>query len=75
MSRVRLPRWLYPGMHLKRWLLLVFAGIVILGLGGAVFLVNVVSRRRARRGAVLLRHDRRVARAPGARRRAVGASA
>ncbi|MEO8246766.1 MAG: gluconeogenesis factor YvcK family protein [Chloroflexota bacterium] len=41
MSRVRLPRWLYPGMHLKRWLLLVFAGIVILGLGGAIFLLNV----------------------------------
>ncbi len=40
MSRLRLPRWLYPGMHLKRWLLLLFAGIVILGLGGAVFLVN-----------------------------------
>ena len=41
MSRVRLPRWLYPGMHLKRWLLLVFAGIVILGLGGAIFLLNI----------------------------------
>ena len=41
MSRMRLPRWLYPGMRLKRWLLLVFAGIVILGLGGAVFLLNV----------------------------------
>ena len=24
MKRPRLPRWLYPGMHLKRWLLLVF---------------------------------------------------
>ena len=41
MSRLRLPRWLYPGMHLKRWLLLVFAGIVILGLGGAIFLLNI----------------------------------
>ena len=41
MSRIRLPRWLYPGMHLKRWLLLVFAGIVVLGLGGAIFLLNV----------------------------------
>jgi uncharacterized cofD-like protein len=39
--RPHLPRWLYPGMHLKRWLLLVFLGIVILGLGGAVFLLDV----------------------------------
>jgi hypothetical protein len=26
----RLPRWLYPGMHLKRWLLLLFFGITVL---------------------------------------------
>jgi uncharacterized cofD-like protein len=38
---LRLPRWLYPGMHLKRWLVLVLLGIVILGLGGAVFLFDV----------------------------------
>ncbi len=37
MRRRRFPRWLYPGMHLKRWLLLVFMGIAILGLGAAVF--------------------------------------
>ena len=43
MSRIGLPRWLYPGMHLKRWLLVVFAGIVILGLGG----VTKVYRRDA----------------------------
>ena len=36
--RPRLPRWLYPGMHLKRWLLLLFIGIAILGLGAAIFL-------------------------------------
>jgi hypothetical protein len=41
MRRFNLPRWLYPGMHIKRWLLLLFAGIVILGLGGAVFLYDV----------------------------------
>ena len=35
MRRIRLPRWLYPGMHLKRWLLLSFVGITILGLGAA----------------------------------------
>ena len=33
----RLPRWMYPGMHLKRWLLLLFVGIAILGLGAAIF--------------------------------------
>ena len=38
MKGPRLPRWLYPGMHLKRWLVLLFAGIAILGLGAAIFL-------------------------------------
>jgi uncharacterized cofD-like protein len=38
MKRRRLPRWLYPGMHLKRWLLLLFVGIAILGLGAAIFI-------------------------------------
>jgi len=38
MRRLRIPRWLYPGMHLKRWLLLVFAGVAILGLGAAIFI-------------------------------------
>jgi uncharacterized cofD-like protein len=38
MKRPQLPRWLYPGMHIKRWLLLLFAGIAILGLGAAIFL-------------------------------------
>jgi uncharacterized cofD-like protein len=41
MKRPRLPRWLYPGMHLKRWLLLVFLGITVLGLGAAIFLVDL----------------------------------
>lgn len=36
--RPRIPRWLYPGMHLKRWLVLLFVGIAILGLGAAIFL-------------------------------------
>lgn len=36
--RMRVPRWLYPGMHLKRWLVLLFLGIAILGLGAAIFL-------------------------------------
>ena len=38
MKRRSLPRWLYPGMHLKRWLLVLFLGIAILGLGAAIFL-------------------------------------
>ena len=38
MKGPRIPRWLYPGMHLKRWLLLLFLGIAILGLGAAIFL-------------------------------------
>ncbi|MBA3740238.1 MAG: YvcK family protein [Chloroflexi bacterium] len=38
MKRPRLPRWMYPGMHLKRWLVLLFAGIAILGLGAAIFI-------------------------------------
>jgi uncharacterized cofD-like protein len=40
MKRPRLPRWLYPGMHLKRWLLLLFLGITVLGLGAAIFLID-----------------------------------
>jgi uncharacterized cofD-like protein len=38
MNRVRLPRWLYPGMHIKRWLVLLFIGIAVLGLGAAIYL-------------------------------------
>jgi uncharacterized cofD-like protein len=44
MRRPRIPRWLYPGMHLKRWLLLAFVGITILGLGAAIFLVDLYRR-------------------------------
>jgi uncharacterized cofD-like protein len=36
-----LPRWMLPGMRLKRWLMLVFLGIVALGLAGAVVLLDV----------------------------------
>jgi uncharacterized cofD-like protein len=38
MKGPRLPRWLYPGMHLKRWLALLFIGIAILGLGAAIYI-------------------------------------
>jgi uncharacterized cofD-like protein len=37
--RLRLPRWMYPGMHMKRWLLLMVLGVTMLGLGAAVLLV------------------------------------
>ena len=30
MRKLRIPRWMYPGMHLKRWLLLSFLGITIM---------------------------------------------
>jgi len=38
MKGPRLPRWLYPGMHLKRWLFVLLLGIAILGLGAAIYL-------------------------------------
>ena len=38
MRRPPIPRWLYPGMHVKRWLALAFLGIVFLGLGTAIFI-------------------------------------
>ena len=40
MKGPRIPRWLYPGMHLKRWLVLLFFGITVLGLGAAVLVVD-----------------------------------
>lgn len=40
MKRPRIPRWLYPGMHLKRWLVLLFFGITVLGLGAAILLID-----------------------------------
>ncbi len=42
--KLRLPRWMYPGMHLKRWLVLMVLGVTLLGLGAAVLIV--VSYRR-----------------------------
>jgi uncharacterized cofD-like protein len=42
--RFTIPRWLYPGMHLKRWLLLLFVGITVLSLGAAILLVDLYRR-------------------------------
>ena len=38
MKGPRLPRWMYPGMHIKRWLFVLLVGIAILGLGAAIFI-------------------------------------
>lgn len=38
MRRPQLPRWLYPGMHIKRWLVLLISGVAVIGLGVAIFL-------------------------------------
>ena len=43
----RLPRWLYPGMHLKRWLFVLFLGIAILGLGAAIFIRDLYRTQQA----------------------------
>ncbi len=36
-----LMKWLYPGMHVKRWILLLLAGTTALGLGIAYLLVDI----------------------------------
>ena len=33
MSRTTLAKWLYMGLHIKRWLLLILIGVVLMGLG------------------------------------------
>ena len=40
MRKLQLPRWMYPGMHLKRWLLLSFLGITVMALGSAILIVD-----------------------------------
>ena len=42
-------KWLYPGMHIKRWLLLLLFGIALMGLGIAYVLQRGVPRRRPSR--------------------------
>ena len=38
---MQLRRWLVPGMGIKRWLGLVFGGLLVLALAGAQFLRQV----------------------------------
>jgi uncharacterized cofD-like protein len=44
MTGRRLPRWLYPGMHIKRWLFAVLVGLTILALGAAILLIEAYRR-------------------------------
>ena len=41
MSRSHLAKWLYVGLHVKRWLLLMLLGVVLMGLGIAYLLREV----------------------------------
>ena len=41
MRTPRLPRWLYPGMHIKRWMGAVLLGLTILALGAAILLIEI----------------------------------
>ena len=47
MRRTQIPRWLYPGMHIKRWLFVLFVGIAILGLGAAIFIRDLYRQTSA----------------------------
>ncbi|MEO6577331.1 MAG: gluconeogenesis factor YvcK family protein [Candidatus Limnocylindria bacterium] len=47
MKGPRLPRWMYPGMRLKRWLVLLLSGIAILGLGAAIFIRDLYRQNAA----------------------------
>lgn len=38
---IRLPRWLRPGLGIKRWFFLIFLGVTLLGLGFAVLLIDI----------------------------------
>lgn len=40
MRRPRLPRWLYPGMHIKRWMGATLLGLTILALGAGIMLIE-----------------------------------
>ncbi len=44
MNGPRLPRWLYPGMHIKRWIGTLLVGLTILALGAAILLIELYRR-------------------------------
>jgi hypothetical protein len=41
LQRYEFIKWLYPGMRIKRWLLLLMGGVTLAGLGIAYFLREV----------------------------------
>ena len=44
MKTPRMPRWMYPGMHIKRWLGAVLLGLTVLALGAAILLIEAYRR-------------------------------
>lgn len=40
----RMPRWLYPGMHIKRWLGTLLLGLTILAVGATILLIEAYRR-------------------------------
>ena len=36
-----IPRWLYPGLNIKRWILVMVAGVICIGLGAAYILLEL----------------------------------
>ena len=38
---LRLPRWLRPGLGIKRWFIFIFLGVTLLGLGFAIILIDL----------------------------------
>jgi uncharacterized cofD-like protein len=41
MTGRRFPPWLYPGMHIKRWLGTLFIGLTILAIGAAILVIEL----------------------------------
>ncbi len=50
MSRSNLTKWLYVGLHIKRWLLVLLVGVVIMALGFAYLLREVYVSYSSRGG-------------------------
>ena len=41
MTGRRFPPWLYPGMHIKRWLGTLLIGLTILAIGAAILVIEL----------------------------------
>jgi 2-phospho-L-lactate transferase/gluconeogenesis factor (CofD/UPF0052 family) len=44
MNWKKIPRWLYPGLNIKRWIVLLTVGVMFLGLGAAYMLIELYRR-------------------------------